>query len=195
MTASISKNFLRELDKKLWTAADRLRSKLDAAVYKHTVLDQFALAEEKSGGQWSGVTKTSPQGSPKGWRGCAKQFFTPKSIIGLVFEMIAPNQGRVCDTAMGSGGFFVTSERFIEEHAGKLGNPSVYGQDQWAGGHPFETCAARPQGEAAAEAAESKQSHHLVPNGSMSSNSSGEGDIISQVVNPKFGLDTSAFLN
>jgi type I restriction enzyme M protein len=33
-----SQSFLRELDKKLWTAADKLRSNLDAAVYKHVVL-------------------------------------------------------------------------------------------------------------------------------------------------------------
>ena len=43
--------------------------------------------------------------------------------------MIEPYQGRVYDPAMGSGGFFVSSERFIEEYGGKLGNLSVYGQE------------------------------------------------------------------
>ena len=43
--------------------------------------------------------------------------------------MLEPYQGRVYDPAMGSGGFFVQSERFIEEHGGKLGNLSVYGQE------------------------------------------------------------------
>jgi len=38
MAATDSQTFLRELDKKLWTAADRLRSNLDAAAYKHAVL-------------------------------------------------------------------------------------------------------------------------------------------------------------
>ncbi|RYD42675.1 MAG: SAM-dependent methyltransferase, partial [Verrucomicrobiaceae bacterium] len=70
-------------------------------------LGQFALAEGKKGGQ----------------------YFTPKSIVSLIVEMLEPYQGRVYDPAMGSGGFFVQSERFIEEHGGKLGNLSVYGQE------------------------------------------------------------------
>ena len=75
-------------------------------VYEY-FLGQFALAEGKKGGQ----------------------YFTPKSIVSLIVEMIEPYQGRVYDPAMGSGGFFVQSERFIEEHGGKLGNLSVYGQE------------------------------------------------------------------
>jgi len=43
--------------------------------------------------------------------------------------MLEPFQGRVYDPAMGSGGFFVQSEKFIKEHGGKLGNLSVYGQE------------------------------------------------------------------
>ena len=43
--------------------------------------------------------------------------------------MLEPYSGRVYDPAMGSGGFFVQSERFIEEHGGKLGQLSVYGQE------------------------------------------------------------------
>ncbi len=38
-----AQRFLRELDRKLWTAADRLRSNLDAAVYKHAVLGLIFL--------------------------------------------------------------------------------------------------------------------------------------------------------
>ncbi len=75
-------------------------------VYEY-VLGQFALAEGKKGGQ----------------------YFTPKSIVSLIVEMLEPYQGRVYDPAMGSGGFFVQSEKFIEEHGGKLGNLSVYGQE------------------------------------------------------------------
>ena len=95
---------------------------------------QFAQAEGRKGGHWSGTTKTSPQGSPKGWRGGANQYFTPKSIVSLIVEMIEPYQGRVYDPAMGSGGFFVQSERFIEEHGGTIGDIMVFGQDQWAWG-------------------------------------------------------------
>ena len=75
-------------------------------VYEY-FLGQFALAEGKKGGQ----------------------YFTPKSIVGLIVEMLQPYEGRVYDPAMGSGGFFVQSEKFIEERGGKLGNISVYGQE------------------------------------------------------------------
>jgi type I restriction enzyme M protein len=75
-------------------------------VYEY-FLGQFALAEGKKGGQ----------------------YFTPKAIVTLIVEMLEPFKGRVYDPAMGSGGFFVQSERFIEEHGGKLGNISVYGQE------------------------------------------------------------------
>jgi type I restriction enzyme M protein len=75
-------------------------------VYEY-FLGQFALAEGKKGGQ----------------------YYTPKSIVSLIVEMLQPFKGRVYDPAMGSGGFFVQSERFIEEHKGKLGNISVYGQE------------------------------------------------------------------
>ncbi len=75
-------------------------------VYEY-FLGQFALAEGKKGGQ----------------------FYTPKSIVALIVEMLQPFAGRVYDPAMGSGGFFVQSERFVKEHGGKLGNVSIYGQE------------------------------------------------------------------
>ncbi len=56
------------------------------------------------------------------------------SIVSLIVEMIEPYQGRVDDPAMGSGGFFVQSERFIEERGGSIGDIMVFGQDQWAWG-------------------------------------------------------------
>ena len=75
-------------------------------VYEY-FLGQFALAEGKKGGQ----------------------YYTPKSIVNLIVEMLEPFKGRVYDPAMGSGGFFVSSEKFIEEHGGKIGDVSVYGQE------------------------------------------------------------------
>ncbi len=75
-------------------------------VYEY-FLGQFALAEGKKGGQ----------------------YFTPKSIVSLIVEMIELYQGRVYDPAMGSGGFFVQSERFIEEHGGTIGDIMVFGQE------------------------------------------------------------------
>jgi type I restriction enzyme M protein len=80
-------------------------------VYEY-FLGQFALAEGKKGGQ----------------------YYTPKSIVTLIVEMLQPFKGRVYDPAMGSGGFFIQSEEFIAQHGGKVvndktGQISVYGQE------------------------------------------------------------------
>lgn len=75
-------------------------------VYEY-FLGQFALAEGKKGGQ----------------------YYTPKSIVSVIVEMLEPYAGKVYDPAMGSGGFFVQSEAFIEAHGGRLGAISVYGQE------------------------------------------------------------------
>lgn len=75
-------------------------------VYEY-FLGEFALAEGKKGGQ----------------------YYTPKAIVSLIVEMLQPYKGRVYDPAMGSGGFFVQSEKFIEAHGGQRGNISVYGQE------------------------------------------------------------------
>jgi type I restriction enzyme M protein len=57
------------------------------------------------------------------------EFYTPKSIVSLIVEMLEPFEGRVYDPCCGSGGFFVQSERFVLEHGGKLGQISIYGQE------------------------------------------------------------------
>jgi len=75
-------------------------------VYEY-FLGQFASAEGKKGGQ----------------------FYTPKSIVNLIVEMVQPFKGRVYDPAMGSGGFFISSEKFIEKHSGGIGDISIYGQE------------------------------------------------------------------
>jgi len=70
-------------------------------------LGEFALAEGKKGGQ----------------------FYTPKSVVKLLVEMLEPYQGRVFDPCCGSGGMFVQSEKFVAEHQGKLNDISIYGQE------------------------------------------------------------------
>lgn len=75
-------------------------------VYEY-FLGEFAMAEGKKGGQ----------------------YYTPKSIVTLIVEMLQPYQGRVYDPCCGSGGFFVQSEKFVEEHGGRIGQISVYGQE------------------------------------------------------------------
>lgn len=57
------------------------------------------------------------------------QFYTPRSVVKLLVAMLAPTGGSVYDPACGSGGMFVQSERFLEEHGGKLGDLRVYGQE------------------------------------------------------------------
>lgn len=75
-------------------------------VYEY-FLGEFANAEGKKGGQ----------------------FYTPKSIVKLMVEMIEPYKGRVYDPASGSGGMFVMSEKFVTEHRGKISDITVYGQE------------------------------------------------------------------
>jgi type I restriction enzyme M protein len=75
-------------------------------VYEY-FLGEFADAEGKKGGQ----------------------FYTPKSIVKLLVEMIEPYKGRVYDPCCGSSGMFVMSEKFILEHAGKIDDISIYGQE------------------------------------------------------------------
>jgi len=57
------------------------------------------------------------------------QFYTPKSIVQLMVEMIEPLKGRVYDPACGSGGMFVMSDKFIDAHRGKIEDISIYGQE------------------------------------------------------------------
>lgn len=75
-------------------------------VYEY-FLSEFASAEGKKGGQ----------------------FYTPRCVVRTLVEMLAPYKGRVYDPACGSGGMFVQSEKFVEEHGGRLGDIAVYGQE------------------------------------------------------------------
>jgi len=75
-------------------------------VYEY-FLGEFASAEGKKGGQ----------------------FYTPRSIVKLLTEMLEPYKGRIFDPCCGSGGMFVQSEKFVEAHGGKIKDISVYGQE------------------------------------------------------------------
>ena len=70
-------------------------------------LGEFALAEGKKGGQ----------------------FYTPRSVVQLLVEMLEPYQGRVFDPCCGSGGMFVQSEKFVTGHQGRVNDISIYGQE------------------------------------------------------------------
>jgi type I restriction enzyme M protein len=75
-------------------------------VYEY-FLSQFASAEGKQSGQ----------------------FYTPRHVVRLLIEMLAPYKGRVFDPCCGSGGMFVQSEKFVEAHGGRIGDISIYGQE------------------------------------------------------------------
>jgi type I restriction enzyme M protein len=77
-------------------------------VYEY-FLGKFAIAEGQKGGE----------------------YFTPTSIVRLIVEIIEPFNGKILDPACGSGGMFVQSARFVEEHRnGAKGRLSIYGQER-----------------------------------------------------------------
>lgn len=57
------------------------------------------------------------------------EFYTPKSVVNLIAEMIEPYKGKIYDPCCGSGGMFVQSLKFVENHAGNAKDISVYGQE------------------------------------------------------------------
>ena len=60
----------------------------------------------------------------------AGEFYTPRSIVTLMVEMLEPFNGRVYDPACGSGGMFVQADRFVQAHGGVRNDISVFGQEQ-----------------------------------------------------------------
>lgn len=75
-------------------------------VYEY-FLSQFAGAEGKRGGE----------------------FYTPRSVVQVMVQMLEPYQGRVYDPCCGSGGMFVQSEKFVLNHGGRIGDIAIYGQE------------------------------------------------------------------
>jgi type I restriction enzyme M protein len=75
-------------------------------VYEY-FLGQFAGAEGKRGGE----------------------FYTPRSVVRTLVEILEPYNGRVYDPCCGSGGMFVQSEKFVAEHGGRIGDIAIYGQE------------------------------------------------------------------
>lgn len=75
-------------------------------VYEYC-LRQFALKEGKGKGE----------------------FYTPRTVVALLCELVEPYFGIVYDGACGSGGMFVQSMRFVDQHKGNRLNVSIYGQE------------------------------------------------------------------
>ena len=59
----------------------------------------------------------------------AGEFYTPSCVVRTLVEVLQPYNGRVYDPCCGSGGMFVQSSKFIENHGGNIKSISVYGQD------------------------------------------------------------------
>lgn len=76
-------------------------------VYEY-FLSQFAGAEGKRGGE----------------------FYTPGSVVKVLVEMLEPYKGRVYDPCCGSGGMFIQSEKFVQDHQGRIGDIAIYGQER-----------------------------------------------------------------
>ena len=75
-------------------------------VYEY-FLGQFALAEGRKGGQ----------------------FYTPRSVVQLLIEMLQPTKGKVFDPCCGSGGMFVMSAKYVQQHQGRIDDITIYGQE------------------------------------------------------------------
>jgi len=78
-------------------------------VYEY-FLGKFAATEGKGGGE----------------------FYTPKCVVNLIAEMIEPYTGKIYDPCCGSGGMFVQSVKFVENHQGNTKDISIYGQEYTA---------------------------------------------------------------
>ncbi len=76
-------------------------------VYEY-FLGKFAATEGKGGGE----------------------FYTPKCVVNLIAEMIEPYKGKIYDPCCGSGGMFVQSVKFVQQHQGNQKDISIYGQEQ-----------------------------------------------------------------
>ena len=57
------------------------------------------------------------------------EFYTPRSVVRVLVAMLEPYKGRVYDPCCGSGGMFVQSEKFVQEHGGRIGDIAIYGQE------------------------------------------------------------------
>jgi len=90
---------------KINTLADKSQD-IVGRVYEY-FLSKFAIAEGKGKGE----------------------FYTPKSIVNLIAELLEPYKGKIYDPACGSGGMFVQSVKFIEAHHGNTRDVAIYGQE------------------------------------------------------------------
>jgi type I restriction enzyme M protein len=105
--ARIDNRVLAELLRLIGTIPDDIEGDAIGKIYEY-FLGNFAMSEGQRGGE----------------------FFTPTSIVKLIVDIIEPFHGRILDPACGSGGMFVQSARFVEQHQGNTNEISIFGQER-----------------------------------------------------------------
>lgn len=115
----LPKNFSRqELTPEMLGGLIDVFSRSDLAAEEHKDLDVLGRVYEYFLGKFAGG---------EGKRG--GQYYTPRSVVQLLVEMLQPYHGRVFDPACGSGGMFVQADKFVRAHGGTHADISVYGQE------------------------------------------------------------------
>jgi len=126
----MTKNHIAELEKRLWDVADELRanSDLKSSEYSTPVLGLIFLkyADYCFSKQEKILSKKSCLRATH-----SGEFFTPTSIVKLIVSVIQPFHGKIYDPACGSGGMFVQSAKFVQEHKKRaMDEISIYGQEK-----------------------------------------------------------------
>lgn len=115
----LPKNYTRqELSPEMLGGLIDVFSRQDLAAEEHKDLDVLGRVYEYFLGKFAGG---------EGKRG--GQFYTPRSVVSLLVEMLQPYHGRVYDPACGSGGMFVQADKFVRAHGGVHDDISVFGQE------------------------------------------------------------------
>lgn len=118
----LPKSFARaEIDKRLLGELVDLISTIGFTKVDHGADDVLGRVYEYFLGQFA---------SSEGKR--AGEYYTPRSVVRLLVEMLEPYHGRIYDPCCGSGGMFVQSAEFVAAHGGKRNDISVYGQEYTA---------------------------------------------------------------
>jgi type I restriction enzyme M protein len=111
-----------------WTNKDRLSDALLRDLIEH--FSRIALGNQVAqadilGQSYEYLIKKFADATNKK----AGEFYTPRSVVRVLVEMLEPYSGRVYDPCCGSGGMFVQSEKFVQEHGGRIGDIAIYGQE------------------------------------------------------------------
>lgn len=115
----LPKNYARqELTPEMLSGLIDVFSRDDLASEEHRDLDVLGRVYEYFLGGFAGG---------EGKRG--GEYYTPRSVVSLLVEMLQPYHGRVYDPACGSGGMFVQADKFVRAHGGVRNDISVFGQE------------------------------------------------------------------